>query len=108
MFIRNVCLTGLAAVALTAAGPGHALNYDCAKAGNANKAACKGKVPPAKSVAPVKVAAPAPHMAPAHMAPVKHAPAAGGRMVSATQKNGKTVQYNCDKKGNTAKTACKR
>ncbi len=108
------------------------MTYDCTKAGNKNKAACKGGAAPA---APIAVAAPVKPLAPiaaaksvaplapvaaarpaaplAPLAPVKpraaKAPAAvNPNLVAATLKNGKVVHYDCSKAGNQTKTACKK
>lgn len=67
------------ASAATAAAPRH---YDCSKAGNANKAVCKGVAP---------AAAPASRAAPATAA-------ASGKRV---------MHYDCSKPGNANKTACR-
>ena len=90
----------------TAAAPKKALNYDCTKAGNKNKQACK-------DAAPVAVTPPA---APARAAsvPAKAAPAAAaatavksGNIVEWKTTTGKIVHYDCDKAGNKTKQACK-
>ena len=64
-----------------------ARNYDCSKAGNTNKAACKG--------APVPAGKSAMKHAPTKVVAAKPAPAAAIR------------KYDCAKAGNTNKTACK-
>lgn len=93
-------------------------HYDCTKAGNANKAACKS-VAATPASAPVKAAAPMtqkPSPAPVVQARVtptptpapQAAPVAGGpRIVAWTEKNGKVVHYDCSKRGNFNKKACK-
>ncbi|CAN5132879.1 hypothetical protein BH09PSE2_BH09PSE2_05030 [soil metagenome] len=94
-------------------------HYDCTKAGNANKAACKN-VAAAPPSAPVRAAAPMtqkPSTAPvvqARVAPAptpapQAAPVAEGspRIVAWTEKNGKVVHYDCSKRGNLTKHACK-
>ena len=104
-----------AAPVVTAAAAPKEMHYDCSKAGNANKAACKGATPvvataPAKpaTATPVAVTKPAmaarPTMAVASRAP---AAASSGRVVAYTEKNGKTVHFDCSKAGNFNKTACK-
>ncbi|HEY3696884.1 DUF3761 domain-containing protein [Phenylobacterium sp.] len=70
---------GLCAPLILGSGSASARNYDCAKAGNANKAACKSTV---------TAAAPAPTAKPA-------AQAAAAR------------NYDCTKAGNANKAACK-
>jgi hypothetical protein len=105
--------------ALTPAKP---MNYDCTKAGNKNKAACKNVVVPpaaapmaAKPMAAAPAAKPmamAPAAAPAAMAPAARPRAAAApkpvnpNEVTATLKNGKTVHYDCSKAGNKDKKAC--
>ena len=64
-----------------------ARNYDCSKAGNANKAACKG--------APMPAGKSAMKPAPTKVVAAKPAPAATAR------------KYDCAKAGNANKTACK-
>ncbi len=99
------------AAAKPAAVPAAARHYDCSKAGNATKAACRGATP----VAPVVAARPAPAPAPRPM-PVSHpqpvarpaAPAQpSGRIVAWTTKTRKGVHYDCSKAGNLNKQACK-
>jgi len=114
----------LGAASLLAAGPAAAqaaakkpMTYDCTKAGNKNKAACKTAAPAPMAAAPVAkpmaapMAKPAAPMARPAAAPMAR-PAAGAKplaanSVRATLKNGKTVTYNCDLAGNKSKTACK-
>ena len=86
--MRNALLiiTTLMGAGLIAAAPAHAINYDCSKPGNANKTACKGKVPPA---------------------PVAAAPAAPAKAaVTTTTKSVPTRHYDCSKAGNANKAAC--
>lgn len=64
-----------------------ARNYDCSKAGNANKTACKS--------APIPAGKSAPKTAPAKVVAAKPAP------VTTTR------NYDCSKAGNANKTACK-
>ncbi|MBT2187206.1 DUF3761 domain-containing protein [Sphingobium nicotianae] len=66
--------------------PAQARNYDCSKAGNANKAACKTTSPAPAKAAPAKAAAAAP---------------------AATAKPVATRNYDCSKAGNANKAACK-
>ena len=66
-----------------AAKPADTRNYDCTKAGNANKAACKGAAPAATT----SMAAAKPAAAPA--------------------KTADTRNYDCTKAGNANKAACK-
>ncbi|WP_152616364.1 hypothetical protein [Sphingomonas sp. ERG5] len=84
----------LASPASAGGNPTPARNYDCSKAGNANKAACKGTAPaaaqPAKPVAVAK-----PKAAPAATAPAKVAAPAAAR------------NYDCSKPGNANKSVCK-
>ena len=94
-------------------------HYDCTKAGNATKAACKSvpaaptPVAVAKAAPPVVKPSPAPVQArpvPVPIAaPAAAAQQAGGtpRIVAWTEKNGKTVHYDCSKRGNLNKHACK-
>ncbi len=120
--------------AATPAKPAKPMNYDCSKAGNANKAACKGaapaamakspmappvaaaKAPPAKPMAavapvarPAPPATPRPAVAASASAMGRPAVAQGqpGRTVEWTTKTGKIVHYDCSKAGNANKTACK-
>ena len=76
-------LIALAALHATAAA---ARNYDCSKAGNANKAVCKNATPAAATVTPTPAAMPAP-AAPAATATARH--------------------YDCSKAGNANKAVCK-
>jgi large subunit ribosomal protein L22e/Meckel syndrome type 1 protein len=99
----------LAAGAAQAADPPAAkkpMNYDCSKAGNKNKQACKDAAP----VAPTPPAAPA---RAASVPSVRAAPAAvaattkSGNIVEWKTTTGKIVHYDCDKAGNKTKQACK-
>lgn len=65
---------------LMLAVPAHARNYDCSKAGNANKAVCKGAAAPTTTAKPAKPAAPKPAVA---------------------------RKYDCTKAGNANKAVCK-
>lgn len=76
-------------LAATPASAQAARNYDCSKAGNANKAVCKGAKPAA---APAAKPATAPRAAPAAK-PMAAAPAARN--------------YDCTKAGNANKAVCK-
>jgi len=97
------------------------MNYDCSKAGNKNKAACKDKdaaatpatkATPAPKTTPATPAtktatapaAPAAKAAPAAPA-AKAAPVAPAATAAATGK--KPMTYDCTKEGNKNKTACK-
>ena len=75
-----VPLAFMVAMALPATGAS-ARNYDCSKAGNANKAVCKGAATPKPAAAP----------------------AAARPAASATS----TRNYDCTKAGNANKTVCK-
>jgi len=125
----------MSALALTAAllfGAGSASaaerNYDCTKAGNANKAVCKGAAaapaPVAKSAAPAKAASAAPAArnydcskpgnankavcknAAAPAAPAPTAKAAAPAVASAAAAPA-ARNYDCTKAGNANKAACK-
>ena len=110
----------MAPAAMAAKPAAKPMNYDCTKAGNKNKAACKNVVV-APTAAPVAAMAPAkPMAAPMAMAPAKAAApmamakpkaaagpkAYGPNEVAATLKNGKVVHYDCSKAGNKDKKAC--
>ena len=99
-------------------------HYDCTKAGNAKKAACKNvaaapapvvakataPMTPKPPPAPMAQPRPAPTPSPAPVArAAAPAPVAGGppRIVAWTEKNGKIVHYDCSKRGNLTKQACK-
>ena len=83
-------------------------HYDCTKAGNANKAACKAaaKTPPSSPMAAAPPVAPQPT---ASSSAASQPAATGGapRIVAWTEKNGKVVHYDCSKRGNFNKKACK-
>lgn len=66
------------------AAPANAVNYDCSKPGNANKTACKGKIPAAPAAA-----TPAPP-----------------KTVTRTATKA-TPHYDCSKPGNANKAVCK-
>ena len=70
-----------------------AKNYDCSKAGNANKAACKSARPAAA--------------APKAAATAKAAPAKAAPKVAATTTRSVTRSYDCTKAGNANKAQCK-
>ena len=80
------------ASAAVAAAPA-ARNYDCTKAGNANKAACKG-------AAPVVAAKPA-------AKPVAKPVAAAAKPATVAAAKPAERNYDCTKAGNPNKTACK-
>ena len=116
------------AAAVPAAKAKVAMKYDCTKAGNKNKAACKtaAVIPAAKTVAPAMAAKPA--MSTPAAAPVVKKPMFGGMMgakpavakpatpkaaasnnpneVAYTTKSGKVIHYDCSKAGNKNKKAC--
>jgi hypothetical protein len=77
-----VLAPGMIAASPATAAAATARHYDCSKAGNANKAACKGT------------------------APVAAAPATPARTTT-TKTATTTRQYDCTKAGNANKTACK-
>ena len=66
-----------------------ARNYDCSKAGNANKTACKGKATAASPAKPP-------------VTPAKPTPAAPTKKAAAAPRN-----YDCSKAGNANKAVCK-
>ena len=74
-------------------------SYDCTKAGNKNKAACKTAAKPMAMPAPVRVAPPPARVAPA--AAAKPAPARSVAVASAAR------NYDCAKAGNANKAVCK-
>ena len=77
-FLASLLLGAMPALATTAAAPAAARNYDCTKAGNANKTACRGVATAAPArPAPVARATPAPR------------------------------NYDCAKAGNANKIACR-
>jgi hypothetical protein len=83
--MKNIVLGALSAILLPlalAATPASARNYDCTKAGNANKAVCKGVAPAAPKPAPASTPAAAP-------------------------KTTRVMHYDCSKAGNANKAACK-
>ncbi len=84
-------------------------NYDCSKAGNANKAVCKGATTAAKPIAygaPATVARPTASR-PAAVASSATVARPGAPTVAWTTKTGKVVHYDCSKAGNQTKQACK-
>lgn len=96
------------------ATPAHARNYDCSKAGNANKAACKGGAasPSSAPVAPTPKPAAKPATARnydcskagnANKAVCKGAAASPGP----APKPASTRNYDCSKAGNANKAVCK-
>jgi large subunit ribosomal protein L22e/Meckel syndrome type 1 protein len=103
------------AVAKPAATPAAAtasrtIHYDCSKAGNANKAQCKGAAPVAAAVPvqrPASVARPAPAVAQARTSAFRPAAQTSNRTVAWTTKTGKVLHYDCSKAGNATKQACK-
>ena len=92
--MKRLILAGaIAAACMLASGSpaaAAARNFDCSKAGNANKAACKGAV--AKPAAAATAARPAPKAAP---------------RVAATTTRSVTRTYDCTKAGNANKSQCK-
>ena len=92
--MKRLILAGaIAAACMLASGSpaaAAARNYDCSKAGNANKAACKGAV--AKPAAAASAARPAPKAVP---------------KVAATTTRSVTRTYDCTKAGNANKSQCK-
>jgi len=112
--VATMMLFGAMPAAAQAAKP---MNYDCTKAGNKNKAACKAAAgtPTATPAKPATAAMPAPApraakpaVAAAPAATVRPAATPRAGTVAATLKNGKVVHYDCSKKGNQTKAACKR
>ena len=81
--VLGSALIALAALHATSAA---ARNYDCTKAGNANKAVCKNATPAAAPATPAPAAMPAP-AAPAVTTTARH--------------------YDCSKAGNANKAVCK-
>jgi hypothetical protein len=81
MLMKRFSLAAIVAIGLTglSAGPAAARNYDCSKAGNANKSECKAAAKPA--AAPAKVAT---------------------KTVTKAERN-----YDCRLTGNKNKAACK-
>jgi hypothetical protein len=83
--VKRIILGAISALLLPlalAATPASARNYDCTKAGNANKAACKGATPAVPKAPPASTPAVAP-------------------------KTTRTMNYDCSKAGNANKAACK-
>jgi len=100
------------------------MSYDCTKAGNKNKAACKSAAAAKPATPAVSTPAPA---TPVAAAPAPKKPMFGGMMgakpstpkatakteannpnvVAYTTKTGKVIHYDCSKAGNKNKAACK-
>lgn len=84
MIVRILLAAALASATATATAAPEApaakkpMTYDCSKAGNKTKTACKGSI----------------------------APAAAPALVEAKTSTGKTVHYDCAKPGNKTKAAC--
>ena len=99
---RLILLVGLAlgSSALTVSTPAAARNYDCSKAGNANKAACKttgATVKPTAKASPI-------------VAKAKVSSAAknsAGKVTAIKSKSTGERTYDCTKAGNRNKAACK-
>ena len=91
MSLRFLALMVILPIGLCSA-PAFARNYDCSKAGNANKAACKG-------------AATAP--APAKAATAKPAAPAATAAKTAQPAGTAARHYDCSKPGNANKAVCK-
>ena len=90
-------------VAGLGAAPAAARTYDCTKAGNATKAACKPGAKPAKAAAAAKPAKAAAAAKPATAAAAKPAkPAVTTKTAVKTERN-----YDCRLAGNKTKAACK-
>jgi Protein of unknown function (DUF3761) len=101
-----ILATALAAGCMLASGSpamAAAKNYDCSKAGNANKAACKGAAKSATAAA--AKAPPAVKSAPAKSAPAK--PAETKVSSTTTTKTVTQKNYDCSKPGNANKAVCK-
>ncbi|GAA0298176.1 hypothetical protein GCM10009087_04970 [Sphingomonas oligophenolica] len=85
-------------------------NYDCSKAGNANKAACKGKVP-APAPKPAAVATPAARNYDCSKAGNANKAACKGKVVAVPAPKATPIpatrNYDCSKAGNANKAACK-
>lgn len=111
-------LLGSLALSATPASAQAARNYDCSKAGNANKAACKGKVPapaPAPKSTPKPVVAATPAARNYDCSKVGNATKAAckGKVVATPAPAPKAApapaarNYDCSKVGNANKAACK-
>ena len=100
-----IILFALMSTGAATTAPAATRNYDCAKAGNANKATCKGAAPAAKATAKAEktVARKAANAAVA-------APASKGATHVATTTTTKTMttrSYDCTKAGNKNKAQCR-
>jgi hypothetical protein len=107
-------LLGSLALSATPASAQAARNYDCAKAGNANKAACKGKVPaPAPKPTPKPAAAATPAARNYDCAKAGNANKAvcKGKVVALPAPKATAApaarNYDCSKAGNANKAVCK-
>ena len=111
MTFRMIALAaalGLAAASATAAPPAaqattpaaaKGMNYDCTKAGNKNKAACKNVTPGGVAAKP---------MVPTAAKPAAMTSAAKpAAMATATKAPAKPMNYDCTKAGNKNKAVCK-
>lgn len=92
---RLLALSMLVAAMSFAPGSAQARNYDCSKAGNANKAACKGAATAATPAPATAAPKPVKAKAPAAIAAATSAKPAGAR------------NYDCSKAGNANKAVCK-
>ena len=93
-----ILLAALLSAGAASAAPAATRTYDCAKAGNATKAVCKGTATTAKTVA--KKAAKAAVVAPASKGANRVATATTAKIT--TPRN-----FDCTKAGNANKTQCK-
>ena len=96
----SICAAVVLSCAPANAATAATRNYDCSKAGNAGKAACKGTAPASQAKpkpAPVVAGKPAPVVAAKPAAVVTAKPATAPR----------TMNYDCTKPGNRMKVACK-
>lgn len=84
------------AIPMMIAAPASARNYDCTKAGNANKAVCKGATPTTPAAKPASVTKSVPA--------AKPAPAPKPAVAAATKP---ARNYDCSKAGNANKAVCK-
>lgn len=107
--MNRLILAAIMAVGVTglAATPASARNYDCTKAGNANKAECKSGAKPTPKAVAAKPAAKA-----AAKAAAKPATKPTVAAKTVTKVETKTVvkserSYDCTKAGNANKTVCK-
>lgn len=90
MFLTVALAAGISLVPVSSAHAAATKNYDCSKAGNANKAACKSAAKPVAKAALASKAAPA-------------KPAT----TSTASKTTTTRNYDCTKSGNANKAQCK-